>query len=1095
MTSRITLPEAPVDAWQDGVAIWSQPLDIDTYDPLDPDPYPAFLDQRVYQGSSGRVYPMPFHERISQNARPRSWQAVHLENQWIRLVVLPELGGRVHIAYDKVAEYDIFYRNNVIKPALVGLAGPWISGGIEFNWPQHHRPATYLPTDFTITREEDGSATVWCSDHDPFARMKGMHGIRLAPDSSRIEVQVRLFNRTEVPQTFLWWANVAAAVNDDYQSFFPSDVTHVADHAKRAVVTFPRPDAPYYGIDYAARAADGSDADRLDWYRNIPVPTSYMALGTSQDFFGGYDHGRQAGFVHVADHEISPGKKQWTWGNSSFGHAWDRNLTDDDGPYVELMAGVFTDNQPDFAYLAAGETKTFSQTWYPIRDVGPVLFADRHLALSVQEPGGGTRVRICPAQRYSDATITVLDADGAELAAVHGDLCPGSARVIDVPGQVAVADLTVVVTTASAELAHVPLAGPAEPDAVAPAAMALAPPAPSDVPGVDQLVRIATYLEQYRHATRSATAYLEEALRRDPHESRALLHLGRRASHRGETESAIGLLGRSAELATEWTSTPVSGEAHYHLGLALDRAGRVPEAARAFSTAMWDSRHAVSARFALARLRSRAGRYDAAEDLLRQALESDPHHLQCLDLLALTLRVRGREQEATDVALWALHLDPLDAWAKDILGRPATADATVMLDVALEYVEAGFVEQARAALDGTIDLAPSLTVGQVNVGPLAWLHLAALDQRAGDLDCARQAIAEAAKLPVGSAHPSRLADAQALELLADVAPDQALPASLLGHWLYDRGRHLDAIARWEQALGAAPDPALAAILHRNLGIAEFNIRRDPEAATAHYARALELSPAEPKLRFEADLLAVRTGVAAPERLAALEPMLEVVARRDDLTVSLVNLLLDVGRAPEARDLLVGRRFQPWEGGEGQVLSAWDRANVQLAQELLARGAVEDAQEILQSSIDPPRSLGEGRHPLANVATIHLARGDAFAAGGDDAAAAVSWEHAARSTGDFVKMAETAYSVETFAAARALLRLGRTAQADALVADIADWLEEYAVQEVQVDFFATSLPELLVFHEDPAAARDREVARIREQLADWDRQRDLETARL
>ncbi|HWS38918.1 MAG TPA: DUF5107 domain-containing protein, partial [Actinoplanes sp.] len=335
----IVLPEAPAGAWRDGVAVWSQPLVIVTYLPEPPSEHPAFLHRRVYQGSSGRVYPLPFHERISPGKRPHRWQAVHLENEWLRLVILPELGGRVHIAYDKVADFDLVYRNNVIKPALVGLAGPWVSGGIEFNWPQHHRPGTFLPTDVRIEREPDGSATVWCSDHDPFTRMRGEHGIRIGPDSSRFEARVRLYNRSELPQTFLWWANVAAAATDDYQAFFPPDVTRVADHAKRAVVSFPRPDVPYYGVDYS----DGT----LDRYRDIPVPTSYMALDTVEDFFGGYDHGARAGFVHVADHGIAPGKKQWTWGNAPFGQAWDRNLTDGDGPYVELMAGVYTDNQPD----------------------------------------------------------------------------------------------------------------------------------------------------------------------------------------------------------------------------------------------------------------------------------------------------------------------------------------------------------------------------------------------------------------------------------------------------------------------------------------------------------------------------------------------------------------------------------------------------------------------------------------------------------------------------------------------------------------------------------------------------------------------------
>ncbi len=259
-SSRFALPDRPADQAGAPVAGWREPVRIDTYRPLSPDRYPAYLDRRVYQGSSGRVYPLPFFERIDAVKRPADWDAIHLENEWIRLMILPGLGGRIHVGYDKIAGHDFFYRNEVIKPALIGLTGPWIAGGVEFNWPQHHRPATYLPTDATIERSPDGSVTVWCSDHDPFTRMKGMHGICLHPDQARIELKVRLYNSSEEPQTFLWWANVAVKAHDQLQSFFPPDVSMVADHARRAVTAFPAADRPYYGIDYPQPRAQGTAA-------------------------------------------------------------------------------------------------------------------------------------------------------------------------------------------------------------------------------------------------------------------------------------------------------------------------------------------------------------------------------------------------------------------------------------------------------------------------------------------------------------------------------------------------------------------------------------------------------------------------------------------------------------------------------------------------------------------------------------------------------------------------------------------------------------------------------------------------------------------
>src|SRR5215813_2758608 len=287
---RFELPTAP--ASQSGpVKAWCQPVVIPTYLPLSPDNNPMFLEKRVYQGSSGRVYPLPFTDRISNEAREHSWQAVHIENEFVRVMVLPEIGGRIHAGLDKTNQYDFFYRQNVIKPALVGLLGPWISGGVEFNWPQHHRPSTYMPAQHAIERSEDGSVTVWLSEHEPMQRMKGMVGICLHPGKSYIEAKVRLYNRTPFAQTFLWWANVGIRVHDQYQAFFPPDVNYIADHAKRAVSSFPIARNFYYGVDYRK----GVD---ISWYKNIPVPTSYMVTESNYDFFGGYDYKKNAGVVH-----------------------------------------------------------------------------------------------------------------------------------------------------------------------------------------------------------------------------------------------------------------------------------------------------------------------------------------------------------------------------------------------------------------------------------------------------------------------------------------------------------------------------------------------------------------------------------------------------------------------------------------------------------------------------------------------------------------------------------------------------------------------------------------------------------------------------
>lgn len=358
------------------VYVWEEEVVIPTYPAGEAEKDPIFLEMRAYQGSSGKVYPLPVTETITDKKVDRTYKAVWLENKYLKVMILPELGGRIQRALDKTNQYDFVYYNHVIKPALVGLAGPWISGGIEFNWPQHHRPSTFMPVDYTMKQNRDGSATVFVGETDRMYGTKGMAAITLYPDKSYIEIKGQLYNRTDIPQTFLWWANPAVPVNDRTYTIFPPDVTAVMDHGKRAVMTYPIATGEYYKYDYS----EGVD---ISCYRNIKVPTSYMAAHSDYDFIGNFDEGRDAGLLHVADHHISPGKKQWTWGNADFGRTWDQNLTDEDGPYIELMTGVYTDNQPDFTWLKPYEEKTFTQYFMPYRHTGRVCNATKDAAVAL----------------------------------------------------------------------------------------------------------------------------------------------------------------------------------------------------------------------------------------------------------------------------------------------------------------------------------------------------------------------------------------------------------------------------------------------------------------------------------------------------------------------------------------------------------------------------------------------------------------------------------------------------------------------------------------------------------------------------------------
>jgi tetratricopeptide (TPR) repeat protein len=1067
---RLQLPDAPLTE-TDAVKAWEEPIVIRSYMPAAPDINPLFLEKRVYQGSSGRVYPLPVIDRVDTEPQLREWKAVHIENEFIRLMVMPEIGGRIHVGLDKRNGYDFFYRQNVIKPALVGLAGPWISGGVEFNWPQHHRPATFMPVEVTIERDPDGAVTIWCSDHDPMVRMKGMHGICLRPGKAYLELRVRLYNRTQDTQTFLWWANVATHVHEKYQSFFPKDVRFVADHAKRAVTEFPFSEGCYYGIDYKRRALDGVPEDEkpksflpdgsyppndLSWYSNIPVPTSYMAANSKGDFAGGYDHAANAGMVHIANHHISPGKKQWTWGNHEFGYAWDRSLTDSDGPYIELMAGVYTDNQPDFSFLAPGETKVFSQYWYPLREIGVPDLANLDAAVRVERERGKVVVHLLVTRELPKAKVS-LKAGEKEISSWSGTLNPASA----LHTEFSVADdqtglqllLTVndeagdnvVLRYAPSEIAAAPLPAVAE-----------EPPLPDEIQSSEELYLTGLHLEQYRHATRSPEGYWREAIRRDSGDSRSNHALGRWHLRRGEFKTAEHYFRTAITRLTVRNPNPYDGEPYYNLGLALSYQGSISEAYEVFYKSTWNSAWRGPAYHRLAEIDSSRRLWTQALDHIERSLLADGDNLNACNLKAVVLRRLGREAEAETFLRLTCELDPLDNWSRYLATGAVPANGNQRLDLGFDMLRSNLLEDALAVFAG------GSTGARDGASAILLYALAHTFALLGLSEDSAKTYKLAATADAAYVFPSRLEEIALLEAAIARNSKDARAPYYLGNLLYDRKRHEDAIKYWEQA--SELDPAFPTVW-RNLGFAYYNVRKDEKKAHAAFAQARKFASADARIVYEQDQLLKRTGESPGHRLAALEEVLELVALRDDLSVELASMYNQVGRPEDALKVLLSRRFQPWEGGEGLVLTQYVRANLLLGQKALAENETSTAIRRFEAAWNIPHSLSEAKHLLMNMSMIDYWLGVAHAANLDDTTAKLHWERVAKHRGDFQQMQVHSISDSSFWSAQALVSLGRLDEAREMFKSIYDYSISLEHQVPKIDYFATSLPTMLLFEED------------------------------
>ena len=1036
----------------DSVKIWEEQIVLPTYEIGQADKNPMFLEGRVYQGSSGKVYPYPTIESVSDVKTDKEYRAVWLENEYLRVMILPELGGRIQRAYDKTNDYDFVYYNHVIKPALVGLCGPWISGGIEFNWPQHHRPTTYSPVDYLLIENPDGSKTCRVSDVDQMYGTRGEASFTLYPGRAYIEIRGQLYNPTPLPQTFLWWANPAVPVNENTQSIFPPDVHAVMDHGKRDVSRFPIATGEYYKHDYSA----GVD---ISWYKNIPVPTSYMAEKSSFDFVGGYDYGRQAGILHVADHHISPGKKQWTWGCGDFGKAWDRNLTDGDGPYVELMTGVYTDNQPDFTWLKPSEEKTFTQYFMPYKAVGAVKNATIDGAVNLETGAEGVTVTAYASGEHPRARIrltygdTVLLDEEAALSPVRTYQKTVNAAVEDETR------LTVKVLDGVRELVSYTPLKQEIPKLPEPAQAAKDP---EELMTCEELYLTGLHIEQYRHATYRPDPYYLEGLKRDPGDIRLNNAYGSLLLRRGQFTQAETYFRKALERCTWKNPNPYDSEPYYNLGLALFYQGRLDEAFDAFYKAAWSGEQQEMGFYYLACIEAERNNFASALELAEKGLVKNWHNVKARGLKAYLLRKLGREEQARVWIGESLAIDPFDYLSRLELarlggeGREAVQALArgfheTWLRIARDYAQFG----AYAEAVDTLELCEK-------PWPMLYYYRAYYQAKLGRDDAPALELAE--RCPADCCFPNKLEDLIVLEYAEEHFTAPAKACYYLGCLLYDKLRYDDAMENWERS--ARLDPQFPTVW-RNLALAYYNKRHDSHGAREAMEKAWALAPTDARVFLELDQLYKKLEMPAAERLARYEANQDVFLRRDDLKIEYATLLNLLGRYEEAYDFIMAHRFHPWEGGEGKVTGQYTTALVELAREAMAEGRWEQAEDYLLRTVSYPENLGEGKLEGAKDNHVNYYLGLVRERLGDWPGAKACFERAAVGTGEPAGMMY--YNDQPadmiYYQGLALEKLGRPVEAKARFNKLLDYGERHMFDHVRVSYFAVSLPDFLIFDDD------------------------------
>ena len=1057
------------------VRVWEEPVTIPTYGVGQPEKNPMFLEKRVYQGSSGVVYPNAVIEKIDDEKHDQTYQAVYLENEYLKIMILPQLGGRVQMAFDKVKNRHFVYYNQVIKPALVGLTGPWISGGIEFNWPQHHRPSTFEAVDFTTETHADGSKTVWVSEVERMFGTKGMAGFRLHPGKAYLEIQGVLYNRTDVPQTFLWWSNPALKANDHYQSVFPPDVHAVFDHGRRDVSAFPIAKGTYYKVDYSP----GTDISR---YKNIQVPTSYMAVESKYDFVGGYEHDTRGGLLHVASHHVSPGKKQWTWGNGEFGFAWDRNLTDEDGPYVELMTGVFTDNQPDFSWIMPNEERTFVQYFMPYSEIGIVKNATKEAAINLEFTSGEVHVSAYTTVTYAGATVRLTN-EGTVVFEQRVDLSPASpfqhsvALVVSKPTALR---LSVSSADGVELVAYQPEDHSAEPTIPEPA---IAAKAPADVENNEQLFLTGHHIEQYRHATYSATDYYEEALRRDPNDSRCTNAMGLWYHKHGQFAKAEPYFRTAIKTLTARNPNPYNGEAYYNLGLCLTRLARYDDAFGAFFKATWNAAWQDMSFLELARIATRRGDYKQALELVERSLVRNWHGHSARHLNVALLRKTGKLEAAQQ------HIDDTLAIDKFHFGclfervlleqngiaglQPGNQDCTSArqelnhlmrqyvhnyLAYALDYSRAGLYDEA-AQLLREVEQSGS------TVYPIVYYFLAFFADQLEQADQRDAYLEKATEASPDFVFPNRLDELVVLQwATAQSGYNHAHTFYYLGNFWYGNRQYSEAIDAWEQS--AKLDDTFPTVF-RNLSLAYQNKLQRSDDALQMLERAFALDTTDARVLMELDQLTKKLNHAPADRLARLEKYGTATEQRDDLYLERITLYNQLGQYQTARALLAARQFHPWEGGEGKVVGQYLICHIELAKRTLLAENPAESIDLLTAAETYPINLGEGKLYGVQENDIFYLKGQAHEALGDTVVATMYFEQA--TVGLDAPVQAIFYNDQQpdklFYQGLAWRKLHQHERAETLFTKLIQYGEDHLNDTIKLDYFAVSLPDMLVFDTD------------------------------
>lgn len=892
---------------------------------------PMFTENRNHQGTSGCPYPYKVVTEVDRSKKiDKEYVLVALENEYVRVEILPELGGRIYSAYDKSTGYDYFYKQHVIKPALIGDFGSWISGGVEFNWPIHHRPSTYMACDYSVEELEDGSAVCHLSEHDPLDRMKGMVSVILRPGETSFETKVRVYNRNPVEKSFLWWENAAVPVNEEYQIFFPQDVNYVNYHYLKSRTTYPiTGNCTFAGVQM--------DEDRdISWHKNSRWATSYFACASDYDFFGGYDHGKECGVVHIGDHHVTPGKKMFTWAYSQLAKAWENALTDTDGPYAELMAASYSDNQPDFSWLAAYETKEFSHYWYPIAKIGTPTFANLNCAFKIDRGNGAFTLQTTKV--YKDVAVKVYTDEKVYFETVC-DLDPTNVLKANVAEFPEFASVTVIANgEVIAEYTEKNFDKLTMPEAISEM------PAASEMNSVEELYLAGVHVDQYRDPAVLPDCYWKEALKRDVRHVPSLIAMAKYELKHYRVDIAEDYIRKAINALTIFNERTQSGEAYYTFGRILEAKGEYKKAYDYYYKAYWAADTAAKAMTRIAVLDLRNKDYKKAVTHAENALDYGRKNNLAWACLAIAQNELGND--ASDLMDTQLRKDRLDHLMR-FVSRKDDFYSTMNSDPLQTCLDLAEDLAAMGRNNDLVELFEGLEKNRPDCRrKMLYYALAYYKSLIGE--SADECYKLANKAEIGPCFPVRFEEVKILKH-AILETDAVDAKVLLGCVLYNKLQYEEAVALWQ----TCGENYMA---KRNLAVAYFSHMNRHEEALKLMKEVLEANPDDGWLLYETLVLMGKMNVNPLERIELAQ---RYTISRDNVLTEVAKIFNHAFMPEKALDTLLSHIFVPCEGGEETLATQYMFACLVMGKKEMDCGNMTTALNLFRKGQVIPDSLGAG----------------------------------------------------------------------------------------------------------------------------------------